>query len=143
MAITDTPVLNRLEIGRFWKFERLLMPFGNQVAVRADNFRTPCQGCPLGWLNLKRTPELAKTGVRSVRRLEIDIFSVRPKMSFSGVLRSEMEQGTSRRVLEGILCDILTGHPGKNALSLRPDGVRKKSRFYGSCLNRPPYKSRT
>ena len=143
MAITDTPVLNRLEIGRFWKFKRLSMPFGNQLAVRADNFRTPCPGCLLGWLNLKRTAELAKTGVRSVRRLKIDIFSVRRKMSFSGVLRSEMEQGTSRRVLEGTLCVILTGHPGKNAFSLRPDGVRKKSRCYGSCLNRPPYKSRT
>ena len=143
MAITDTPVLNRLEIGRFWKFKRLSMPFGNQLAVRADNFRTPCPGCLLDWLNLKRTAELTKTGVRSVRRLKIDIFSVRRKMSFSGVLRSETERGTSRRVLEGTLCDILTGHPGKNAFSLRPDGVRKKSRFYGSCLNRPPYKSPT
>ena len=94
--MSDTPVLNRLEIRRFWKFKRLLLPFCNQVAERAESFRTPCQRCLLGWMNLTWTAELAKTDVRSTRRLEIGIFSERLKTSLSGMLRSETEQGTSR-----------------------------------------------
>ena len=62
------------------------------MAERAENFRTPRQRCLLGWTNITRTGELAKTAVRMVRRLEIVNFSEQPKTPLASALRSEMER---------------------------------------------------
>ena len=98
------------------------------MAERAENFRTSCQRCLLGWTNTTRTGELAKTAVRMVRRLEIVNFSEQPKMPLTSALRSEMERWTSRWVVEGPFYDISTGQSGQTTFSLRPHDVRTPTR---------------